>query len=117
MKQQTEKKKKTFLERNDVQELINYVKSKIDFNPPNLEFKAEKNEKTVKLSIPDCNLTTMDQTLANRSVDEDFNLSITLAEMTCDFPTNENDESYMPNQILNRINRISHIPNLNNINE
>lgn len=92
------------------------MKSKVNFNPPVLEFKAEKNESRGKQSLPDANFTVMDQTLANRSMDEEINLSINLAEMTCDY-TPDNDESYMfSNQTLCR-GRISHMPNLDNIRE
>lgn len=117
LKQQTETKKRAFLEQSDIQDLIKYVKSKVNFNPPVLEFKAEKNESKGKLSLPDLNYTAMDQTLANRSVDEDINLSINLAEMTCDYTPTDVDESYMvSNQTLGR-NQISQVPNLNNIRE
>lgn len=60
----------------------------------------------------------MDQTLANRSTDDDFNLSINLAEMTNDYASNENDESYMQQTLRNyHSTYFSHIPNLDNINE
>lgn len=116
LKQQTEAKKRAFLERNDIQDLIRYVKSKVNFNPPVLEFKAEKYESKGKQSLPDLNLTTMDQTLANRSVDEDINLSINLAEMTCDYTPTDNDDYMLSNQTLCR-NPISQVPNLDNIRE
>jgi len=112
LKYQTDEKKRIFLERKDVQELIKYVKSKINFNPPKLEFKAEKFERP-KTSLPDHNVTTMDQTLANRSTEEDFNFSINLAEMTTEYPSNENDESIFQTTR----NCIKRMPSLDNIHE
>lgn len=95
LRQQTEEKKLIFLKRDDIQDLISYIKSRITFKPPEFDFKPERNEKK---QSPELNLTQLDQTLiGNKSTEEEFNLSINLAEMTCDYLSNENvqDESYM----------------------
>lgn len=116
LKQETDDKRLKFLERKDIQKLFNDIKSSINFNPPVLEFRPERNENKKQLS-PELNVTKIDQTLfANKSAEDDFNLSINLAEMTCDYLSNENDESYMFN--INRTTtQLKNAQSLDRINE